>query len=157
MIERIRTGRAGAALAIVGMSAALVATGCGGGDEEDTQAQVNKICKDLENDTKALNSVESEEDFAAEGKKVTPKLDKALEDLQNVKANDDVRKKSGDDYTAFVQNFADTTGVFKQMIAAAEQGDSETFQAGGTELERLDKESDALAKKLGFDDCVSKS
>jgi hypothetical protein len=155
MKNAIRLRRAGAALAVAGVAAGLVVSGCGGGDETSTKAQVNSICKDFEAKTKSLDSVTDLPGFATEGKKVVPELSKTFDKLKNVKASDDVVKKFKTDYTAFVQNFADTTAAFEAAVTAAEQGDQDTFDQAGAEITRLDKESDALAKKMGFDDCVS--
>jgi hypothetical protein len=146
-----------AAFAVCAVAGGAAIAGCGGGDANDTKAQVNKICKDLDAKTTALNNVKDQQGFVTEGKKVIPELQKTLDKLNNVKANDEVRKKSGADYTKFVQNFADTGAAFQAMLAAAEAGDDAAFQQAQTQETKLSADGDALAKKLDFQDCISKN
>ncbi len=151
---QIPSWRFGAGIALV--FALVGAAGCGGSDKESVQNDVNDICADFRKETKSLfeGQVESPEEFAAQGKKALPAIQKADRELTQVKASEDVRKELGTDYTRFVQNFRRTAQIFRVAIQAADQGNTKALGEFAQEIGRLDRESDAQARKLGFDECA---
>jgi outer membrane murein-binding lipoprotein Lpp len=146
--------RSFAALAVVGV---LAVAGCGGGDgsKSDVESKVNDICKDFNAKAAKLQKATDLKSFAKEGRKLVPEIQRTGNRLGTVKASEDVRKKYGDDYTKFVQNFVQTSAVFGSLLGFAEAGNQTAFNQASKEFDRLDKEGDRLAKKLSFDDCVS--
>ena len=147
-----RARRAALALALPSL---LTVAGCGESGKEDVQSDVNDICKDFRKETRPLfKDVDNFNEFAADGKKALPAVQKADRDLSQVKASEDVRRELGKEYTAFVHNFRQTAATFRGAIQAAEQGNAKAVQELAGEIERLDKESDSQARKLGFDECA---
>jgi hypothetical protein len=117
--------------------------------------QVNAICKDFNRESKPLfNNVKNLRDFGAKGRRAIPAIDRTGKRLASVKASKKVRKELGDQYTAFVSTFRREAVAFGAAIAAADTGNKRQVEELGNEIARLDKQSDAQARKLGFDECA---
>jgi hypothetical protein len=143
------------ALTLLAASSLLAATGCGKSDRQKVTDQVNDVCKDFSKDTgKLFDDVGSLKEFARQGRKAIPAVDRTGRRLATVKASDDVRKELGKDYTAFVANFQKTAAAFGRTVGAAEAGDRPKFKQYVTELDKLDNQGNRQAKQLGFDECA---
>jgi hypothetical protein len=143
------------ALALMAASSLLAATGCGKSDKQKVTDEVDGICKDFRKDTgKLFDNVGSLKEFARQGRKAIPAVDRTGRRLATVKASDDVRKDLGKDYTAFVANFQKTAAAFGAAVAAAEAGDRAKFKQYVKQIDRLDKQGNRQAKGLGFDECA---
>jgi hypothetical protein len=143
------------ALALLAGSSLLAATGCGKSDKQKVVDHVNGICKDFRKDTSRLfNDAGSLREFALQGRKAIPAVDRTGKRLATVKASEDVRKDLGNQYTAFVANFQRTAAAFEAAVAAAQAGDKRKFNQYVDQIDRLDKRGNGQAKKLGFDACA---
>ena len=117
--------------------------------------KVNAICIDFRKETKRpFNGVKSLDDFASQGRRAIPAIDRAGRKLATLKAPEDVRKELGRDYTAFVATFQREAVAFGAAIGAAEGGNRRQFEQIANEFDKLDKLSDRQARKLGFDNCA---
>ena len=133
----------------------LVGTGCGKSDKEKVTDEVNGICKDFRKDTsKLFDDVGSLKQFAKQGRKAIPAVDRTGRRLSTVKASDDVRKDLGKEYTVFVATFQKTAAAFGAAVASAEAGDKRKFNQYVNQIDRLDKQGNRQAKQLGFDECA---
>jgi hypothetical protein len=143
------------ALALVAAASLLASTGCGKSDKQKVTDQVNGICKDFRKDTaKLFDNVGSLKEFARQGRKAIPAVDRTGRRLATVKASEDVRKDLGKGYTAFVATFQKTAAAFGAAVGAAEAGDRAKFKQYVNEIDKLDKQGNRQAKKLGFDECA---
>jgi hypothetical protein len=142
------------ATGLVAVLSLFVVAGCGESDKEKLQADVNAICEDLDNDTKALQKANDLKSIAREGRKAIPAITRAETRFKEVKGSEEATKDFGDDYTAFVATVLETSTRFGQLIVAAEQGDKDTANRLLREIDRLDKKGDRQAEKLGFDKCA---
>ena len=143
------------AIALAAASSLLATTGCGKSDRQKVTDQVNDICTDFRRDTgKLFDGVGSLKEFARQGRKAIPAVDRTGKRLATVKASDDVRKDLGKDYTAFVANFQNTAAAFGRAVGAAEAGDRTKFKQYVTQIDRLDKRGNRQARELGFDECA---
>jgi hypothetical protein len=143
------------ALALLAGSSLLAAASCGKSDKQKVVDDVNDICKDFRKDTsKLFNDAGSLREFATQGRKAIPAVDRTGKRLATVKASDDVRKDLGDQYTAFVANFQRTAAAFGAAVAAAQSGDKRKFSQYANQIDRLDERGNGQAKKLGFDECA---
>jgi hypothetical protein len=143
------------ALALLAASSLLAATGCGKSDKQKVVDEVNGICKDFRKDTSTLfNEAGSLREFATQGRKAIPAVDRTGKRLATVKASDDVRKDLGNQYTAFVANYQRTAAAFGAAVASAEAGDQRKFSEYVKRIDRLDERGNGQARKLGFAECA---
>jgi ABC-type transporter Mla subunit MlaD len=143
------------ALALLMASSLLAATGCGKSDKQKVTDDVNGICKDFRKDTsKLFDNVDNLKQFAKQGRKAIPAVDRTGRRLATVKASKDVREDLGKDYTRFVATFQRTAAAFGAAVASAEAGDKRKFNQYVNEIDRLDKQGNRQARKLGFDECA---
>ena len=137
------------------MASSVLAAGCGKSDKQKVTDEVNGICKDFRKDTsKLFDNVSNLEQFAKQGRKAIPAVDRTGRRLSTVKASKDVREDLGRDYTRFVATFQRTAAAFGAAVASAEARDRRKFNQYVNEIDRLDKQGNRQAKKLGFDECA---
>jgi hypothetical protein len=143
------------ALALLMASSLLAATGCGKSDKQKVTDEVNDICKDFRKDTSALfDDVRNLKQFAKQGRKAIPAVDRTGRRLASVKASKDVREDLGKEYTRFVATYQRTAAAFGAAVASAEARDRRKFKQYVSEIDRLDKLGNRQARQLGFDECA---
>lgn len=152
-------------LAALLTTCALGLAACGGDDEEgggggggtlpkaEFIAQADKICADLDKQTEALGEPTSPEeisDFIGKGLEITRP---ALEDLRALEARapEDVKA----DYAKAMDLLDEQTGLIEQAQAAG--SDQAKVQEIFAKIEPIEKESDALAQKIGLKECGNES
>jgi predicted DNA-binding helix-hairpin-helix protein len=131
----------------------LALAGCGG-SSTDVKSQINKICKDTNTKLKSLK-LSSEADIATKGAKALPIIKDGLTRMGKVKASNDTIKAHKADYTQFLTTFAEAGIAFQTMVSAAQAKDAAALKSAEAQFQKFNAQNDAVAKKLGFNDCVS--
>jgi hypothetical protein len=137
--------------------AALLGTAACGGDDalsrSDYVAELNKICRDGNAQIEKIpqpTSVDEIADFVAEAKKVTRAGVDKMADLEPP-------EELKDEHEAQVANGRKVVELADDLAEAAKSGDEAAFKRVSDEGDKLDKESDERAKRIGANDCADGS
>ncbi|HTU14249.1 MAG TPA: hypothetical protein VMF31_03555 [Solirubrobacterales bacterium] len=155
-------------LAVLGVGAVLLIAGlagCGGSDDDsgglskdEFIAQADQICADA---TAATDANEAEFDSAVQSGDLDAAADliadsnttiqDAIDEIAALEPPED-DQATIDEFLSLSDDQADVAGQVEDAIRA---GDNETLNELGTQADKLQKESDALADDYGFIDCGS--
>ncbi|HEY8638709.1 MAG TPA: hypothetical protein VIL64_05680 [Solirubrobacteraceae bacterium] len=134
-------------LAVVPAIAALALTGCG---SKSFESQANGICKDFNKQQKALGTPKS----VAQLKSFAPKVKNAFQaSLTKLEALKPPKSKAAD-YQALLTSGKAQLALFDQLVAAATSGDTTTVQSISAQGSANNKTSNAIAKRIGLNDCA---
>jgi hypothetical protein len=134
---------------------ALVGAGCGDDDDngalsyDDTGTEISAICKSVEDEAQGLSG------DPANDAPVLATFATAFEDAAQEIRDLEVDEELAATRDEFADNADAQIGIIKEAQVLAETGDKKKYVAKVREAEPLDKESDALASKLGATDCLS--
>ena len=134
----------------------LALAGCGsddGGDRLSREAFVeraSKICRDSNTRIEAIDEPEGLDDVAAFVDRATAELDKGLDELRDLKPPEELQA----DFDRFLALGARTRDVAGELKKAAAAGDEKELQAAGEKGDRIDAESDRVARRIGLDACA---
>jgi hypothetical protein len=135
---------------------ALVGAGCGGDDDdngalsyEETGTEIGSICQSVQGATEGLNGDPANdapilEDFSKE-------FQDAAQEIRDLEVAEELAATRDE----FADNADAQIAIIDEAQVLAEAGDKKKYVAKVREAEPLDKESDALASKLGATDCLS--
>ena len=133
---------------------ALVGAGCGDDDDngalsyDDSVAELNEVCGSVDDIGQGLTGdPENDAPILAEA---TPKFEGAINDLRDLEVAEELESARDD----FVANGQDQLDMVEKAQAEAEAGDKKAYTATLEAGEGLDKQSNALASKLGAEECV---
>lgn len=135
---------------------ALVLAGCGGDGGEDRLTreafveQASKVCRDSNTRIEAIDEPEGIDDVAGFVDRATAELDKGLGELRDLRPPEELQA----DFDRFLELGEQTRGVAGELKKAAAAGDEEALQAAGEKGDRIDAESDRVARRIGLDACA---
>ena len=135
--------------------AALIAAGCGGsGEERLTRAEFvqrgNAICKKYDDRTDALTEPKTVKDIPAFVDRATRELDAGLRELRALDPPEDLQP----DLDRFVSFGEDTKALAGELKSAAAANDEQALAAASQRGDNLERRSDAVARRLGLDQCA---
>jgi hypothetical protein len=133
---------------------ALLAAGCGGGDdrlsEEEFRERANAVCADYDRQVEKLgepSSVDEVEDFAAKAADLTRR---GVGELRELEPPDELQP----DYDRFLAEGQTVVELSDRLERAARDRDAEELQKILREAQASDRRSDQIAKRLGLDECA---
>jgi hypothetical protein len=131
---------------------ALVGAGCGDDEDnkalsyDDTGTRIGEICDTVKFDGltgKPANDAPILED-------ALPDFEKAIQDVRALEVAEELET----DRDAFADNAEQQVAIIKEAQQAAESGDAKAYRETIEEAQPLDKESDAIASRLGAIACT---
>ena len=129
---------------------ALVGSGCGDDNDtlsyDDTGTEIGTICDSV--DFTGLNG-EPQHD-AARLDEIIPDFEGAIQEVDDL----DVDEELASDRDAFVDNAEQQVAVIKEAQASAASGDKKAYHKKIGETEKLGRESDEIASRLGATACI---
>lgn len=131
---------------------ALVGAGCGDDDDngalsyDDTGTRIGEICDTVKFD--GLTGKPASDAPVLE--QVVPDFEQAIEDIRAL----DVAEELETDRNAFADNADQQLAIIKEAQTLAEEGDQKAYRAKLDGSQPLDKESDAIASRLGAVGCT---
>jgi hypothetical protein len=136
------------------VTAALVA-GCGGsGDKtlskDEFVKQGNAVCDTFNAASKKIAQPKSASDIAKYADQLDGEFSTLISDLKGIKAPKDLAA----DYDALIKTAVDAQGQTRTLKSAAQANDQAKLDTLITESQTADKESDAIATKLGLTACT---
>ena len=146
-------GRAAALLLAAGALAAA-ATGCAGGDDRLSRAeleqQANDICGGFQRRLDALEQSEDFETLRQFAEDARPILEQGIADLRELKPPEDLQSS----YTAWVDATAEDLVLIERVRMAARRQDAAAIERISDEVSRADERADDLARELGLEVCA---
>jgi hypothetical protein len=133
---------------------ALVGAGCGDDDDngalsyDDSVAEMNDVCASAEDIGKGLTGEPANDaPLLAEA---APKFEDVINEMRDLEVAEELESARDD----FVANGQEQLDVVEKAQAEAEAGDKKAYQATLEGGQALDKKSEALASKLGAQECA---
>lgn len=141
------------------LTAALLASAIGvaacGGDEalskDEFVKQANAACTKYDEKEKEIGEPGSVEEIPEYADKLGNEFDTLKSELDELEPPEEL----ADDYDKLLATADDARSTLDDFKKAAEENDEAKIQQIGEEAERKDKESDALATKLGLTACAN--
>lgn len=145
--------------AVAALAAIALAAGCGGGGggdgggerltAEEFVQQADAICEDANQQIDALGEPQSMEELATMAAEAVSISEQSLDALHGLVPPEDLQER----YDRALELLDQQTGLARELVTAAENGDTEQVQAIADEGEPLDAEADEIAKELGLTEC----
>ena len=134
---------------------ALLAGGCGGGDdrlsEADFRQQANDICTDVNGQLEGLEQPTTPDEVGAFVSDAIPVLESGLDRLHGLNPPEDME----DDYNRFLAEADKSVPAARKLQQAAEDQDPDALQDAVAEGDAADQRSDDIARDLGLTECAS--
>jgi hypothetical protein len=135
--------------------AAALAAGCGGGNDDalskdEFVKQGNAACAKYAAAAKQIGDPKTIDDIPRLVDATVREFDTMISSLKDIQAPDDLSA----DYDKLLGTAEDAKGTFGELKSAAEAKDGKKLDAVAAKASATDKESDALATKLGLDACA---
>jgi hypothetical protein len=132
---------------------ALVGAGCGDDDDngalsyDDSVAEINDVCASVDDIGQGLTGEPANDaPILAE---LAPKFEDAINDMRDLEVAEELESARDD----FVANGQEQLDMVEKAQAEAEAGDKKAYRATLEGGQALDKQSNALASKLGAAEC----
>jgi hypothetical protein len=150
------TRRLAVGLALGGALAALLAVGCGGGDDDrlstdEFRQRANGICERYDAKIAAIGSPSTPDDIPEFVEKGIPLIQQGLAELRALNPPEEFEE----DYNRMLDVTAQAIPAARDLADAAAKQDAEAVQAALQAGETADQESDQIATKLGLDRCAA--
>ena len=133
---------------------ALVGAGCGDDDDnkalsyDDTSAEINEICASVEDIGEGLSGEpRNDAPILAEA---APKFEDAINKVRELEVAEELASARDD----FVANGQESLDLIEKAQAEAEAGDRKAYRQTLKQTQPIDEESNALASKLGAEECI---
>jgi hypothetical protein len=144
------------ALAVAVVAAgALLAGGCGGGDdrlsEDEFRQQANDICTDVNDQLEGIEQPSTPDEVGAFVSEAIPVLESGLDRLHELNPPEDLE----DDYDRFLAEADKSVPAARKLQQAAEDQDPDALQDAVAEGDAADQRSDDIARDLGLTGCAS--
>lgn len=146
------------AVAVVGASLTLAA--CGGDDDSNSQLsyadygrEANKVCKDADARIDPIGEKltgEPQNDAPLIGQ-LAGEFESVIGDYKELEPPDELKA----DHDEFVRLADQQLAATKEAEQVAKSGDQAAYRAKLQEIEPIDKESDAVASRLGAQECAN--
>jgi hypothetical protein len=131
---------------------ALVGAGCGDDDDnkalsyDDTGTRIGELCDTV--NTEGLTGEPANDAPILED--AIPDFEKAIDDIRALEVAEELES----DRDAFADNAEQQLDLIKEAQTAAEAGDAKGYREAAKQTAPLDKESDAIASRLGAIACA---
>ncbi len=124
--------------------------GCGGGGDDDFVSQANGVCKDANEQINAIDTPKNISGLADYAGQIEPIVADAIDQIKDLTPPED-QVSDVDAWVALLEQQASVIGDAQKKAQVDPQGALALLKQN----EKLDKEGDAAAKKLGLDECAS--
>ncbi|MDQ3822073.1 MAG: hypothetical protein M3321_02395 [Actinomycetota bacterium] len=134
--------------------AALVAAGCGGGGGDrlsraEFVAQADAICRKYEARLEALGQPQDVSELRSFADRALPIARDGRDELGELNPPEELEE----DYDAWLERGDEAIEMVERLRDASEDGDRAEIQRIAQDAQRIDAESNRLARDLGFEQC----
>ncbi len=141
------------ALAPVVLGVLALQAGCGGDDrlsKAEFQQRANAACRDANRRIKEIPAPHGSEEIVSYVDAATAELDRGIAALRKLEPPKELEA----DYDRFLKLSDRTRAIAGELRRAARASDEQAMQAASDRGDVVDRESDAVARRLGLDACV---
>jgi hypothetical protein len=137
-------------IVIPALAAAVLAAGCGGGDDKATYiSRADAICADAAAKLHALGTPTTAAEFQSFAGKAIPIVEDGLRRVRELDPPKDVAAKAD----AVFDNVEKGVALVRRIAAAAKKGDAAGLQKLASDASALSAQTGADAKAVGFKEC----